>query len=348
MGGGMRGYYAAVYLSMLSKHYAETRGVCRLDLGKGFDLICGTSTGAILACALATGSNLDDIATLYRTYGHRIFETRISSHIHRLPCLFLGHRKRLKRGAQALEKALVDHFGATTVADVWAARRVALTIPAVNMSHHQSWVFKTPHLTNSRHRDDQYRLVDVCLATTAAPIYRSMARLKNPTSPEFDVFVDGGLWANSPVLVGLIDALAMSQPSDRLEIYTLGTSPPATGETISQKDCHRGPFGWRCGVDVVHVSLNSQQFAAHHMARMLSQHVNRRCTVVQFPHAEVPVASAEHFDLDSTSELAMRAMAAQARADVNKTLGYCGDSLNMDGLLIDTLFREVPPIKLPT
>ena len=52
-GGGMRGLYTAAYLESLAKHYADTRKVAGLDIGKGFNLIVGTSTGAIIA--LRTG-----------------------------------------------------------------------------------------------------------------------------------------------------------------------------------------------------------------------------------------------------------------------------------------------------
>lgn len=340
----MRGYYAALYLSLLVKRYAATRGVPRLDLGKGFDLISGTSTGGILACALAKGSDLEDVAALYSTYGKQIFERKIPSSAWRLPCFLLGHRSRLRRGARALEKALLHEFRSATIGDVWADRRIALAIPSVNMSHHRSWVFKTPHLAKTKHRDDEYTLVDVCLATTAAPIYRSMACLTTPgTKDHCDVFVDGGLWANAPVLVGLIDALEMAKRVEKIEVYSLGTSPPAAGDSVEADDCHRTALGWRFGADVVKVSLGAQQFATHNMARMLSRHVNPPCTVVQFPHAEVPTVLARHFDLDATDDVSMDAMRKQAHADVNETLSRCADASNNDGQLIDALLRSVPP-----
>jgi patatin-like phospholipase/acyl hydrolase len=52
-----------------------------------------------------------------------------------------------------------------------------------------------PHLKGTNHRDDNYTLVDVCLAISAAPIYRSLAAVDHPDGGGgFNVFADGGLW----------------------------------------------------------------------------------------------------------------------------------------------------------
>src|SRR5262245_30397594 len=78
-GGGMRGLYTAAYLASLAKRYAVTRGVLALDIGKGFDLLVGTSTGGIIACALAIGLPLGEIVDLYRTHGKAIFPRKLPS-----------------------------------------------------------------------------------------------------------------------------------------------------------------------------------------------------------------------------------------------------------------------------
>src|SRR5690606_26478274 len=98
--------------------------------------------------------------------------------------------------------------------DVYAKRGIALAIPAVNMGNHKSWIFKTRHLDRLYGRDDKYKLADVCMATSAAPLYRSLTALDVPDSnpPVYNVFADGGLWANNPVLVALIDAMHMAAP----------------------------------------------------------------------------------------------------------------------------------------
>ena len=338
----MRGLYAAAYLSRLARHYADTRELDSLDIGDAFDLITGTSTGGILACALANNLQPKRLVDFYRTWGPQVFPKRVPTNwrnLHRL----CGHRKRLRSGAAALKNALTELFSDVTILDIWQHRKIALAIPAVNMSHHQACVFKTPHLHNTKHRDDNCTLVDVCLATTAAPIFRSMASLRIEESNHATIFVDGGLWANTPVLVGLIDALDMTTGHDSIEIFCLGTSPPPAGSEIHERDCHRTALGWKFGAEVLRVTLDCQQSVSATMAQKLSAHVSQTCRIIHFPRVSVPAQTAAHFDLDATDSDAVDAMMAQAVQDVNETLRVTGQQSNRSGQQIDALFRKMRP-----
>ena len=344
-GGGMRGLYTASYLAALSKRYEVTRGLeteC-LDIGKGFGLIAASSTGAIIGCCLAAGVPLEKVSRLYCDYGRRIFPAKLP---HRagfgLVYQSLLRKRHNKAGAVALKEALESVLGDRTVSSIWNERRIALAIPAVEMSTHKAWVFKTPHLGNSRHRDDAYRLVDVCLAATAAPIYRSMALLDNPDTDGKHVFVDGGLWANNPVLIGLIDALQLTQPTDRIEIYCLGTCPRPEGDLISPSNLDRGPVGWRFGGEVATVSIAAQEHAYDNMARILGQNVNRECRIIRFPHGSVSANLMRYLDLDETDPAAMAALVSQAHTDVSATLARSGDPNDADGKLLHELFMQIP------
>jgi uncharacterized protein len=248
-GGGMRGTYTATYLDKIADTFARRRNVGALDIGAGFDLIVGTSTGGIIAAALATGVPLSDIVALYVEHGPSIFSrplpTGAVSAIFDIP----KRPQALATGTASLRAALVNRLGTKTLGQVYAERGIALAIPAVEMSQHRGWVFKTPHLKDTNHRDDDYSLVDVCLATTAAPVYRSLAAIDHPGSNAngFNVFVDGGLWANNPVLVGLIDALDLTQPGQEIHIFSLGTCPLPGGEQIPKTSVDRGLKGWKFG-----------------------------------------------------------------------------------------------------
>ena len=341
-GGGMRGLYSAAYLSLLARRYAEKRKLQNLDIGKGFDLITGTSTGGILACALAADIPLERVVELYRKSGPYIFPKKLPTRIGLDLILQMRTRSRhLRAGADALESALAAEFGETTLGEIWKNRMIALAIPALEMSHYRALVFKTPHLPDKLHRDRRYKLVDVCLATTAAPIYRSMARIKNPDTPN-RVFVDGGLWANNPVLVGLIEALEMTKKGDRIEIYCLGTCPRPGGELIRSHELDRGLVGWQFGGSVVSLSLDAQEFVFNHMARMLSRHVERDCKIVRFPHGTVPAEFMGYLGLDETDNEAMDALIARAEADVDETESICSDMTTEEGRILHTLFNDIP------
>jgi hypothetical protein len=342
-GGGMRGIYTAAYLDSLARRYAISRGVEGLDVGAGFDLITGTSTGGIVACALAAGVPLDQVMKLYRERGHEIFPAKLPKNLGaRLIQQILVRHRYLRAGANALQEALQRELGDMTVGDLWKSRQIALAIPAVDMSRHRSWVFKTPHVPGTKHRDDGYTLASVCLATTAAPIYRSMARIENPDTHGHRTFVDGGLWANNPVMVGLIDALEMTGRNDRIEIYCLGTCPRPEGELLDDSAVHRGLLGWRFGGEAISLAIGAQEYAFDNMARMLAKHVDRDCKLVRFPQGKVPAQMMQHLDLDETSEEAMAALTGQAQTDVDETLAQCRDTSSQTGQMLNRLLNDLP------
>src|SRR5215470_12284967 len=72
-GGGMRGTYTATYLDRVAATFAKRRRIAALDIGAAFDLIVGTSTGGIIACALAAGIPLAKVVDLYQRHGPAIF-----------------------------------------------------------------------------------------------------------------------------------------------------------------------------------------------------------------------------------------------------------------------------------
>jgi uncharacterized protein len=343
-GGGMRGIYTAAYMSGLSQAFAIKRSLRALDVGAAFDLIAGTSTGAIIACALAAGVALDDVVQLYRRHGKEIFPRKLpGSFGFALLADFLYRRKSLREGEKALRAALQDCFGDATIGSVYSARKIALAIPAVDMSTHKGWVFKTPHLANSSHRDDNYTLAEVCLATTAAPLFRALAVIDQPGGVGArSMFADGGLWANNPVLVGLIDALEMAAPGQRLELFCLGTCSPPAGDDVSCIRCDRGLLDWKFGGEAAKLAVDAQEYAYDQMARMLSRHLDRQCDVIRFPREHIPAALMKYLDLDESSQEAANALVARALSDAQMTNGKCGDQKDREGQIVSRLFNEIP------
>ena len=343
-GGGMRGIYTGAFLARLTDQFGRIRGESAVDLGRGFDLITGTSTGAIVGCALAVGRPMSEIVGLYREHGPKIFPHRIAGKGSAIYRATQGSRY-VRAGNTALSEALEEVLGGTTMLDVYRGRGISLSIPAVLMSEHRAWVFKkTP---SSGVRDDNYPLVDVCMASTAAPIYRSLAAIDDPNtsgSPQ-QVFADGGLWANNPIIVGLVDALTIAAPDRPIEIFSLGTCPRPEGDHLDAGSAHRSMLDWSLGADVAPLSISAQEFAFDHMARLLANAISncgRPIRRVRFPNKPVPASMMQFLALDDTRQEAMDRLMGQAHTDADLTKSVCDDPNSEDGKMIRRLMYELP------
>ena len=193
----MRGIYTAAYLAWLSDRFARERNLETLDIGKGFDMVTGTSTGAIIGCAAASGILMSKAVELYRMHGPKIFTPRLPDGIAQaVPQLSAGraHLPMLTRSC------------AVRCTRCWlTARSATSTASAGSPCQLRPWrwdngVRGVQTSTPGSHRDDHFKLVDVCLASSAAPIYRSLAAVDvADVLGGHYVFADGGLWANNPV-----------------------------------------------------------------------------------------------------------------------------------------------------
>lgn len=343
-GGGMRGIYSATVLSAMERSFKGKRNIPQgLDIGKGFQLIVGTSTGAIIGCGLAHGVRPETMAQLYIENGPVIFPKKMPANFKQLVSRSCSWSKGLKEGDYALTTALKGVFGDTTVSDIWENRGIAIVVPAVNMLNYRSWVFKTPHDPKSNHRDDGYTLVDVCRASSAAPLYRSLAAVTNPADTScYDVFCDGGLWANNPVLVALTESLKMvGDRAEEIEIFCLGSCGKPEGNLIAQEKANRSLFDWKLGGEAATVSLAAQEFAFDMIADSITPHLNKKVRIVRFPTETIPAAVIKYLDLDETSEEGMRTLKQQANNDANMINSHMSDGSD-EGAMIENLFNDMP------
>src|SRR5712691_11490075 len=123
-GGGMRGTYTATYLDRVASGFAQRRGVAMLDIGAAFDLIVGTSTGGIIAAALATGVPLQDIVALYAENGAAIFSRPLPDDVFGAFVDMLKRPRALAAGTQALRAALAKKLGSKTLGQIYAERGI--------------------------------------------------------------------------------------------------------------------------------------------------------------------------------------------------------------------------------
>lgn len=343
-GGGMRGIYTATFLEEVARAFSIKRGCPNgLDIGKAFQLIVGTSTGAIIGCGLAKGVSPADMACMYKDNGRLIFPKKMpSSFGFDLTSQMVTRPKHLKRGDAALRKALEGVFGGTTISQIWKDRHIALAVTAVNMSNFRSWVFKTPHDPESNHRDDDYTLVDICQASSAAPLFRSLAAIDNPNNSNYDVFSDGGLWANNPVIVAIVEALRMlPNNEEEIEIFCLGSCGKPEGDIIKKNSVHRGLSEWKFGGAAATVSIAAQEFAFDMVAKMLIPHLNKKVKIIRFPTNKIPGAMLQYLDLDETRDEGLAALMRQAQNDAD-TCNSEVQNCSSDGIAIKKLFNSMP------
>jgi patatin-like phospholipase/acyl hydrolase len=177
----MRGAYQAAYLAAYSDRVqGGLKRQQQLDIGSAFDLIVGTSTGGIVACGLVAGVPLVEIQNLYAEAGRKIFPMQWARPLPLIGMLVKGLGFGLRDGDAALRSTLEGTLGDRTVKSVYDERGIALAVPTLDINRHAAVVFKTQHLKRLNGRDNGRSLVDICMATSAAPILRSMARLVEP------------------------------------------------------------------------------------------------------------------------------------------------------------------------
>lgn len=351
-GGGIRGYYTARLLAGLLKHFEIRTSRTNLDLGKGFDLIAGTSTGSILAGALAIGRRPDAIATLYKDKGPAIFAEQFPELGMNVSSAVWAYRHRARPTAshETLRMELTTELGPTTLADVWQDRRIGLIIPTISIANYGPKTFKTPHLPEYTH-DRNVQLVDACLASSAAPLFFPLHAIGQKHGYFCnDYFVDGGLWANNPSIVALIEAvhvLTQRQENRAIELYSFGTCG-ATGDNAHLKASPEGGLQtWNAGLEIMELALACSAKSASNMTDYLAKTLSLRGTSViahRFPDPEMTDEQHACLGLDKADAPAFELMEQLAATNEGRILSEMNDPKNIPHASLAEVFNNLPQL----
>lgn len=188
-GGGLKGMIPAAFLANVEAQLGQ-------PLHQYFDLIVGTSTGGIIAAGIALGMPAEHIASIYRDHGPRIFPTLTWRSRARL---WFAGLTRAKYPTATLRKVLNEQFADLRIGE----SKTRLVIPSWDRTAQREHVWKTRHC--GRFRNDFAKpIVEALVSTASAPTYFSSAPGHGGTG-----LVDGGVWANNPMLVATVEALGV-------------------------------------------------------------------------------------------------------------------------------------------
>jgi uncharacterized protein len=204
-GGGIRGLIPALVLAELEDR--SGRPVFEL-----FDLMAGTSTGGILACALCAPDPLPaaEVAAIYEEEGPRIFDRSVFQRIQSADGLIDE-----KYDAGALDRALERFIGDKRL----SATQPDLIVPTYDTMAPGPYFFKT---TNARADPaEDARLADVARATSSAPTYFEPLELESRS------LLDGGVFAVNPGMSALAEVLR-HRPEAEVRLVSLGTGERTT------------------------------------------------------------------------------------------------------------------------
>ena len=198
-GGGAKGFYTLGVLK-------EIEGMIGCPLYKRFELVFGTSTGAIIAALICLGYSVDDIHALYREHVVAIMAEKSA-----------GSK------TAALERLAVEVFGDTKfdaiktgieiVTTKWVIERPMIFKASIAQAHGRTGTF-APGFGCT--------IGDAVQASCSAYPYFDRKTVRTHTGDDIEL-VDGGYCANNPTLYAIADAIGpLNIPRENIRVVSVG------------------------------------------------------------------------------------------------------------------------------
>lgn len=245
-GGGIRGVFPAHILYCMKNRLG-------IKVDEHFDMIAGTSTGSIVAAAVACKIDPEEIVTMYRKHGPDIFSRKKSC----LPTKYQAAHHSLY-GNENLKIALKETFGDVKLGEI----PIPLLIPATDIGNGGVHVFKSGY-QKDYDRDGKVLLHQAVLASCSAPTYF------NPTKVNEYLLADGGLWANNPSLAAVIDAQRrLNIKLSDIRILSLGTGHAKTCYGVNSDREWGLMNGWK-GKEFISFLMSLQAQTTHNYLQLM-------------------------------------------------------------------------------
>jgi patatin-like phospholipase/acyl hydrolase len=198
-GGGAKGFYTLGILK-------ELEGLAGTALSEKFQLIFGTSTGAIIAALLALGYRVDAIHALYKEH---------------VPTI-------MRRRTAAGRTAALRHLASSVFKDAdFSAFKTGIGIVATHWEFEKPMIFKAS-IAQAHGRQGTFvpgfgcKIADAVEASCSAYPFFERPKLRTSAGDTVEL-ADGGYCANNPTLYAIADAvMALKQDRKSLRVVSLG------------------------------------------------------------------------------------------------------------------------------
>lgn len=231
-GGGIRGIFPITLLADIEESL-KSSGSESWQIYKNFDLICGTSTGGIIAIALSLGIPATEIRELYMAHADTIF----------------GHQRNYIRQLyqSAYDRAGLETLLKETFLKYCGGRQPLLNechtnvcIPIYDMLSSKMVVCRNHENGNESNYND-VPAYQIALATSAAPTYFDPYYGKYSDSDGVSRFIncmiDGSVVANNPAMIGLVEAQSyFGHKLSDVKLLSVGTGVHVFNEELPSSE----------------------------------------------------------------------------------------------------------------
>ncbi|WP_317929437.1 patatin-like phospholipase family protein [Halioxenophilus sp. WMMB6] len=230
-GGGIRGAATTQFLSHVEKELQDSYGKSLRDC---VDFYAGTSTGAIIALALATTQlTVSEINELYNvTNARKIFADNKG-------WFELDGINSPKYEAKGKSELLKKNMGPAKIGDVASDKHVLAVTYSIETRRPE--VIKSTEPTHLK-----LLSCDVADASSAAPTYFPTKELRLGGAVDEAWLVDGGVTANNPTMCAVAEARkiwAATTPMEQLRVLSIGTGY-RTRKINGPESRKWGALGW--------------------------------------------------------------------------------------------------------
>jgi predicted acylesterase/phospholipase RssA len=217
-GGGIRGIIPSLIL-------AELERLAGRPTAELFDLVTGTSTGALLALAMVAPDDegkprfkAGDVARLYEIGGSRVFSRSMWHQIRAV-----GNLVDEKYPAAGLEQVLDRAFGQVMLSE-------ALTdtlVTSYEVEDRRPFFFTRQRAQKLQGCD--LPMARVVRAATAAPTFFEPARIPSINGKGYHALIDGAVIAYNPAILAYVEALRLHPEAREVVLVSLGTGQLTRG-----------------------------------------------------------------------------------------------------------------------